>query len=407
MNILLSAYACEPHKGSEPGVGWNWLLELVKSGHNVSVLTRSNNKKSIDEYLELTNSCISRVNFIYFDLNPSAQLFKKRLNATLLYYLLWQFGAYLYLKNNEILSEIDVIHHLTFGSVRHFSFLCLLKKPFILGPIGGGETSPFWLRPFIGFRGFVGEYIRDIANYLVFLDPIHRLGLKKATLIACKTDQSVNLIPKKYRHKVITMTEIGITTPPHLHHQSPTEALVKCKKCLFVGRFLPWKGILILLRIFAVALRKDPCITLTIIGEGPQFKKIYLMIHKLGIDKNVTLVPWIPKNELIQYYKSHGIFLFPSLHDSSGNVILEAASFGLPAIGFDLGGVGYLIKKYKLGMTISTNTRMSMRLLEQRFSDKILELASNPDIWQCNSISVSESVRKLTWASRISELNFI
>ena len=43
--ILLSAYACEPNKGSEPEVGWQWAINLSKLGHNVYVVTRRNNKK--------------------------------------------------------------------------------------------------------------------------------------------------------------------------------------------------------------------------------------------------------------------------------------------------------------------------------------------------------------------------
>ena len=40
--ILVSAYACEPLKGSEQGVGWNWVLQLAKK-NNVHVITRANN----------------------------------------------------------------------------------------------------------------------------------------------------------------------------------------------------------------------------------------------------------------------------------------------------------------------------------------------------------------------------
>ena len=29
MKILISAYACEPGKGSEPGVGWRWVNGLA------------------------------------------------------------------------------------------------------------------------------------------------------------------------------------------------------------------------------------------------------------------------------------------------------------------------------------------------------------------------------------------
>ena len=48
MKVLLSAYACEPNKGSEPGVGWNWAIEIARLGHKVWVLTRANNQPSID-----------------------------------------------------------------------------------------------------------------------------------------------------------------------------------------------------------------------------------------------------------------------------------------------------------------------------------------------------------------------
>jgi hypothetical protein len=44
--ILLSAYACEPNKGSEPEVGWKWAITLSQLGHEVYVITRLNNKKN-------------------------------------------------------------------------------------------------------------------------------------------------------------------------------------------------------------------------------------------------------------------------------------------------------------------------------------------------------------------------
>ena len=38
MKILLSAFACAPNTGSEPGVGWRWAIELAKQ-HEVVVVT--------------------------------------------------------------------------------------------------------------------------------------------------------------------------------------------------------------------------------------------------------------------------------------------------------------------------------------------------------------------------------
>ena len=60
--ILLSAYACEPDRGSEPGVGWSWAVELSRLGHQVWVLTRTDNRTAIERKPGLN------LNFIYYDL---------------------------------------------------------------------------------------------------------------------------------------------------------------------------------------------------------------------------------------------------------------------------------------------------------------------------------------------------
>ena len=51
LKILISAYACEPDKGSEPGVGWNWAKQISRF-HEVWVITRKNNRPSIEKELE-------------------------------------------------------------------------------------------------------------------------------------------------------------------------------------------------------------------------------------------------------------------------------------------------------------------------------------------------------------------
>ena len=58
MRLLLSAYACEPGRGSEPGVGWNWAIALAALGHDVWVLTRANNRDRIEQALAVWLTCV-------------------------------------------------------------------------------------------------------------------------------------------------------------------------------------------------------------------------------------------------------------------------------------------------------------------------------------------------------------
>ena len=52
LKILYSAYACEPGRGSEPGVGWHWAVETARLGHEVWVITRANNRGVIERAMD-------------------------------------------------------------------------------------------------------------------------------------------------------------------------------------------------------------------------------------------------------------------------------------------------------------------------------------------------------------------
>ena len=48
MKVLISAYSCEPGRGSERGVGWNVAREVARR-HEVWVLTRPDESKEAFE----------------------------------------------------------------------------------------------------------------------------------------------------------------------------------------------------------------------------------------------------------------------------------------------------------------------------------------------------------------------
>jgi hypothetical protein len=91
MKVLLSAYACEPGKGSEPGVGWNWVRQIAPFAE-VWVITRSNNREAIEK--ALAEEPLPNVHWVYFDLPRWARFWKKGQRGVHLYYYLWQVGIY-------------------------------------------------------------------------------------------------------------------------------------------------------------------------------------------------------------------------------------------------------------------------------------------------------------------------
>lgn len=338
--ILLSAYACEPHLGSEPGVGWHWATRLARAGHEVRVLTRANNREVIEG--ALAANPVPNLSFAYYDLPAWLRRWKNHSGLwARLYYLAWQCGAYGVAR--RLCSEVrfDIAHHITFGVFRHPSFMAFLGLPFVFGPVGGGETAPRPLRKTFPLRGYLFDLARDLANWVVRVDPLMAAVFRRSAATLCKTGETLRSIPARFRDKCLVQVELGMDEQSALLRQRPREA--DCFRVLYVGRLVYWKGLHFGLRAFAEFFRHHPGARLTVIGRGPDEAWFRELAQELGITDAVTWIPHMARAAVMRAYMQHDAFLFPSLHDSSGNVVLEALTCGLPVVCLDVGGPAVLV----------------------------------------------------------------
>jgi len=340
LRILLSAYACEPHKGSEPGVGWHWAVALARAGHEVWVLTRANNRSAIEN--ALAERPVGNLRFVYHDLPAWNRWWKRRGSGVRLYYVLWQWGAYQLARDLCAEVRFDLVHHITFGVFRHPSFMTFLDVPFIFGPVGGGETTPRQLRRTFPLRGYLIDGVRDLANWAVRMDPLMRAVYRRAAAIVCRTDETLRRIPEQYRDKCVVQVEIGAdedSAAPVCRRERKDD----CFQVLYVGRLIYWKGVHLGVMAFAKLREAHPDARLTIIGSGPDELWLHRLAQRLGLTNTVTWIPRLEHALVMRSYARHDAFLFPSLHDSGGSVVLEALSSGLPVVCLDVGGPGLLV----------------------------------------------------------------
>ena len=208
MKILLSAYACEPNKGSEPEVGWKWATELSKSNNEVYVITRLNNKENIEKEIKKLN--FKNLNFIYFDFPKwFLKIFKGKQNKfSYFYFYIWQIAIYFVAKKIIKKIKFDYIHHVTFVSYRIPSFLCFLNIPFIFGPVAGGEEIPSNLITNFDFKSKLKEYLRFLNNKFVNYSPILNMVFNKSIKIITTSNETMLKIPKKFHIK--TSVELAI-----------------------------------------------------------------------------------------------------------------------------------------------------------------------------------------------------
>jgi glycosyltransferase involved in cell wall biosynthesis len=251
VRVLLSAYACEPGKGSEPGVGWHWATELAHLGHEVVVITRSNNRVSIEK--TLANAPIPGLHFHYYDLPSWGRWWKRGPRGVELYYWLWQIGAYRQAKLLIKRTQFDLVHHLTFGMFRQPSLMGHLGLPFVVGPIGGGETTPRLLRDGFPARIAIGELLREVSIKLSRYNPLVVTMFRQATVIFCKTKETLSIVPAACQKKGCVHLEVGID-PARMKPEVTANAAGA--EFLYAGRLVYWKGLHLALRALA-ELRTD------------------------------------------------------------------------------------------------------------------------------------------------------
>jgi len=395
MKILLSAYACEPGRGSEPGVGWHWAIELARLGHEVAVITRSNNRFVIEK--ALADAPIASLRFYYCDLPRWATWWKRGNRGVYFYYWLWQHAAYRLAKHLTKTTQFDLVHHLTFTVFRQASYMGRLGLPFVVGPFGGGEVAPALLRRALPLKAAIKERFRDVLNKLALLNPSLRTMLMQATVIFVKTPETLAALPMASRGKCRLQMEVGVE-PERIKAQTfwtPTNVAF-----FYAGRLLCWKGLHLALRAFAELHKERPDSTFTIAGDGTDSGLLKELADTLGLRNCVHWLGNIPHEQLRRYYNGHTAFVFPSLHDSGGTVILEALSQALPVICLDAGGPGEILLP-SCGVKVSVENRSEEEVVAD-LKTAMRMLADNPELRARMGRRALEFATECTWKKVVS-----
>jgi glycosyltransferase involved in cell wall biosynthesis len=399
LKILYSAYACEPGRGSEPGIGWHWALETARLGHEVWVLTRANNRAAIEQ-AATDHALPATLHFAYYDLPARARFWKRKGRGVHLYYILWQWGAARVARTLHARERFTAVHHITFGVMRHPIFMDRLGIPCIVGPVGGGERAPLALRRHYPFGELCKTVLRDGVNLFARFDPWVRRMYREASLILAKTPQTLDWLARPYRAKAECMLEIGIARVSE--EAAPRSRPAGQLRMLFVGRFIPFKGMGLGLRALANLRARGIDARLTMIGQGPLLAHWQGLARDVGAADAVSWVPWMSQVDLLLAYRDYDLLLFPSLNDSSGNVVLEALANGLPVVCLDLGGPAQ-IADAACGRVVSVTGKDEAQVVAS-LADALEEIARDPALAQGLRSGALARARRFAWADVVARI---
>jgi glycosyltransferase involved in cell wall biosynthesis len=167
---------------------------------------------------------------------------------------------------------------------------------------------------------------------------------------------------------------------------------------LFVGNLFCWKGAHLALRAFSKFLQKYSNAHFTLIGKGPDEDWIKTLIPKLNLGDKLTWLRFLPRQELLNQYADYDVFLFPSLHDSGGMVVLEAMTNGLPAICLDIGGPGQTVIP-DCGAVIATQNIDEEALIHQLTEALERIFLLTPEQRQALSDNAIQRASRFTWSA--------
>jgi glycosyltransferase involved in cell wall biosynthesis len=365
-NVVLICFDCVPGAGSEAGVGWAW-AKAAAADAEVIVLT--------------DHACVAKAwagvhalggHIVVVGVGPRARV--RRLfpaKAIFLYYLIWQVMAARALRRCERELRIDAVHHVTWASDSLPSALLASRAPArVWGPVGGTTDTDPALYPYLTPRGRLDQRVRRVVNGTLRAT-FGRWTARHATLTVASNDDVADHFRAIAR--AITVESNLAIEPDDLEvgtDRADVLPLGDHPTAVFVGRLIPWKGLLLAIRALACA----PDWRLVVMGDGPDRARGEELAEGLGIADRVTFAGRRTRPEVFAAFGEADALLIPTFHDSGPWVAGEAASMGCPVVCLDAGGASLLAGRNGHALRIGDGAG-----LPERLADCLEHLGPRPD----------------------------
>ena len=163
---------------------------------------------------------------------------------------------------------------------------------------------------------------------------------------------------------------------------------------LYVGRLAPEKNIQLVLDAFQHMHAKDPALRLVLVGDGPSRPRLehtYPHVIFTGMQRGEALA---------RHYASGDIFLFPSITETFGNVILEAMASGLAIVAFDYAAAREYLRHNESAFLAPYDNQLE-------FVKLACSLARCRNTIERLRRSAQEAAKTCTWDNSISQLEHI
>jgi glycosyltransferase involved in cell wall biosynthesis len=385
MKVLASALGCAAEGKSESYVGHQWVRQIARYA-DVTVLTADKRAVGMAD---------ARPIVVQPRLMGMRKLSRTMFGAIKPHY--FSFDRQVTRRFAAELGQYDVFHHIVPIAPRYPSGLGSLARRFVLGPVGGGLRVPLGLRREVEQAEPGYAWLRNLDRARFRMDPALRRTYDRCDVLILAAEYMRRIIPERYQRRgVEVLLETGID-PDEYHACTPERPTRDTVRLLYVGRVVPYKGLQFLIRAMAaVGQHVRANLHLTVVGDASSAygRTCKEMAQALKLSGQVEFLGRLSKSAVQRIYGASDIFCFPTLAETSGNVILEAMASGLPVVTVDYGGPGEIVNE---SCGVLADPGSASHLIES-LADGIARLASDKARrLQLGAIAQARAFTKFSW----------
>jgi glycosyltransferase involved in cell wall biosynthesis len=330
VNILVSSLASSPNWGSEAMVGYH-VIQALSTRFHIEAVTSAG--------MQAPSGVKTHTVALKFD-DP---------NDVGAVDLLWyEFRQRHVIERLLRAKPFDIIHRATPSGYKD-SLLRVPSVPLVVGPVLGSNGPPESFRsiywpdlPHVNSSKSLRDRIKHAVTRRVFqrFSTLDQLN-ENAALILVGTELTRRLLPERLHSRCRYITYTGVEhelfTPPARRRSS------RIPQLLFAGRLVAYKGVELLLRAAALALRRCR-FELKIVGRstGPSRAYYHELAAALRLNEAVTFVDGVRREDLADLYRAADVFAMPTI-EAYGIAVVEAMSSGCAVLVPDYNGPGEIV----------------------------------------------------------------
>ncbi len=402
LKVLINAYACSPNMGSEPGMAWNWCVNLAKHCE-LFIIT----EEEFRDKIEAVVPTLPQGKNMLFYFNPvTSEVRQMCWNQGdwrfYKYYRQWQRRTLEIARKICAEQKIDILHQLNMIGYREPGLLWKINGPkFVWGPVGGMETMPIAYLKGTGIKTIAFNVIKNIINSLQYrYQPNVRSAVKRADAIIAATSGCQKKLQDYYHKQVYLINETGCEVNDFVHDSRFMVNESDEMNLLWVGKLDFRKQIS--LAIGVLGKLKDLDIVLHVCGGGTeeQVQQMKALADTTGVSSKLNYHGMVSHDEVQRLMRTSDMFLFTSIMEGTPHVVQEAIANHLPVICLDTCGQGDCLKE-KCGVKVAlSNPETSI----VEMADAIRTLYNDRNKLKQLSDNCLRASKDMSWDSKIATM---